>query len=993
MIFGSPRSSAPPRAQFIDLNLVPPEYRRREFPYVTAGLALLLVGLLVLLYSLLYAKTYGDYEIQALSTRVAEGQAVVQTATGDPAALARREQLRAMRDDYQALKPRQVAWGDVFQVIAAAPPGIIVRDVSQSGFGVTITGSAQSQSAAARYLDQLRGSDLFVNATLQVNPSSAPFPTTASIQPTPPVPPAAPPGLAPVNPTSAPPTTAPIQPAQPPSAPPSNPPPVRPTQPPAIVPPTLPPATATPRPSITATGTVTPTLTPPTSPTPAFAWVLRSSQQVPASSANAAVSDIKGTVVDLNNQPVAGITLEIDSEAGGWSAQTTSRSDGSFDFSVTHGKFQVYVVGDGSSQIAVDLYTGADGVPGVYGYLLTFQKTFSGLTPPANLGTSVPTLTPSLTPSPSPSPISLGSNIASLGCASAYQAVNGVAKALPGGANSPNLAIDGDLNTAWNAQMSPSSGTQVIWAWQLPEPGQSIQPLFGPRCSAAGLNDNQVQINGFQLIPDQNPAGLTDHELWLYADTACTQNINTSNSAYISWNQSTSAGQILPLTISPPAIVRCVIVRTLVDPSYVAWKEVQIYQAVPAPFGFPSMTPTASFTTSPTPIGSFTATPTISPTPTITPTVTITPTTTISPTITGTSTPPLTPYPGLDVAQYATVSTGGPRISCVSDPPITPGPSSDPCAVVDGNTDTYWKPTNQPNSVQGVQIYLPDISQTIVDIRVLLQSPNGVTDESVQVQITGNSNGAPSFQTLSCSPLPPANGYNDRQEVDCPIPSPTPGVVALAVVQLIQDPLIGPSSPTYGIREVFVYAQVNGIPCSPTCTPTPTFTVTLTPTPSFTSTPTPTPCSPTCTPTPTSTITLTPPPTFTPTASPTYTLTVTSTISPTPTLSPTPTPTPTPAGVPPSPRQPSTSSGPISALRSFLGLGRGPGLEAGVATASAGAPVAPQTAGGYVPPAGAASSGNPANPGASTAVPPASASAGGPVDFTIILEVGSGKGY
>src|SRR5438093_3291474 len=175
MLLGAPSPANRFRPRLVDLNLVPPEYRRRVFPLVTTGLALLVVGGLMLLYAAYYAKAYSDLELVALGKRVSQAQILVQSATGDPAALSRREQLRTMRDDYQVLKQRQVNLGDVFQTIGDAPPGVVVKTVGQSGFGVTVMGASISAAAAARYLDQLRNSGLFVNASIQVNPSTEPF--------------------------------------------------------------------------------------------------------------------------------------------------------------------------------------------------------------------------------------------------------------------------------------------------------------------------------------------------------------------------------------------------------------------------------------------------------------------------------------------------------------------------------------------------------------------------------------------------------------------------------------------------------------------------------------------------------------------------------------------------------------------------------------------------------------------------------------------------
>ncbi|HLZ08957.1 MAG TPA: PilN domain-containing protein, partial [Chloroflexota bacterium] len=449
------------RPQLVDLNLVPPEFRPRPFPLLTAGLCSLLIGSLLIVYAIFYAKTYTDLEIDRLGNRVAQAQGVVEAATGDPAALAHQEQLRALRDDYKSLSQRQINWGDVFQVIGDVPDGTIVRTASQTGYGVTVSGSAVNQAAAAAYLDRLKNSGLFVDSAIQIGPASGPNPfETGSPTPAPTMP--APPPPKPLIPAVAPPV-APVAPLAP-APQPIQQQPVQPSQPRPVV---LPARTAVPRPTITPTPTVflSPTVT--ASPTPAFDFFLKSSQQVPSSNPLAMNSDIKGSIVDANGNLVTGFQVEIDSEGQPpWSSlSTTSQANGTFSFNVSHGKFTVYVIG-GNSQPAVDLYTGADGVPGTYGYVIVFQKTFSGSIPngPSVTASPYPTLTS--TPTASSTPVAPGENVASLGCATAYLVKNGAPAPVPNNPD-PKLAIDGNLGTEWNSGTIPNSGTQVIWQWSL----------------------------------------------------------------------------------------------------------------------------------------------------------------------------------------------------------------------------------------------------------------------------------------------------------------------------------------------------------------------------------------------------------------------------------------------------------------------------------------------------------------------------------------------
>src|SRR3990172_6116722 len=114
MQFGSASPRARPRA--IDLNLIPSEYRRRPFPIITAGLALIIVGGIVLLYATFYLKTYGDMEIDHLQARVNQAREAIQTATGSSGAATAEnlQRLLALSADFKALQERQVLWSQVF---------------------------------------------------------------------------------------------------------------------------------------------------------------------------------------------------------------------------------------------------------------------------------------------------------------------------------------------------------------------------------------------------------------------------------------------------------------------------------------------------------------------------------------------------------------------------------------------------------------------------------------------------------------------------------------------------------------------------------------------------------------------------------------------------------------------------------------------------------------------------------------------------------------
>jgi hypothetical protein len=941
MFFGATSPARNSRPQIVDLNLVPPEYRPRPFPIVSAGLGLLLAGCALLLYATFYAKTYTDLEINRLTSRVSQAETVVKSATGDPAALARQDQLRAMRNDYDVLAQREINWGDVFQTIGDTPPGVAVKSVGQSGFGVTVTGSASNAATAALYLDKLRASNLFVDAALQVSPSTAVAneSPTVTAQPTQPVATLAAPAPAAV---------APAPPVQPPLAP-------RPTSPanqPLAAPAPAFSPTKTATPTITRTPTITQTPTPSPTSTPAFDFVLVSTQQIPTSNPMAGNSDIRGTVVDPSNNPVSGLVVEIDSEGEPpWSVQKTTDGSGSFDFNVSHGKFKVFVA-EGSSQPAMDLYTGADGVPGTYGYQLSFQQTFVGSAPPGGFGSPTPTYTGSATATPSDTPISLGLNVASYGCATAYFQNNPAS--LVG--NDPGAAIDGNLGTEWNAGTWTQNGNPLIWQWSLP---RSPMKCTDGR-TAGGLSDTQDQIEGFQLIPDQNPSGTTIHELWLYSDPACTTNIHTDNSVYFTWDGDTSAGQILPLKISP-VLVRCVIVRTLADPSFVAWQEVQIYQTVAPPSGFLTLTPspTATVTGTPptatnTPLMSSTPTISVTSTPSLTPTSSGTPT----PTSTQLSQPPgsqnISPEIGSVTVYGASVGTSCPQ----------PGPSGpqSPCNATDGSIQDFWAPASGSGSTQGITAQLASSAyvqgqgnDSVVDAQLTMFSPaNGL---SVAYQITLYDGLANPTCTFSAP-----GGYPDYFQVSfasaCPtlVSTSTPVYALWVTVLITQD---GSQPVLYGLRELSVFKKVQQPTPAPTATATIPQTPTSAPTPSMTFTSIPTP-----------TVALTP----TITLTPSVTQTVTSTLTATRTSSPSNTPTAHAAPIKgPSQIALTATRTPSASVVAGIGLGPGdetrnaPNLQSNGNTQSA-----------IIP---------------SPLATPAPVQGGEAVDFTIVLEVASGAGY
>src|SRR5450759_4282075 len=90
------------RPQLLALDLIPQEYRRRAFPYLTTGLTLVVIGCVLLLYGIFYLRTYTGWEVNRLTARVAQAQDVLRVASaGEATANQDRQRTETMRADYQ----------------------------------------------------------------------------------------------------------------------------------------------------------------------------------------------------------------------------------------------------------------------------------------------------------------------------------------------------------------------------------------------------------------------------------------------------------------------------------------------------------------------------------------------------------------------------------------------------------------------------------------------------------------------------------------------------------------------------------------------------------------------------------------------------------------------------------------------------------------------------------------------------------------------------
>jgi len=111
-------------------------------------------------------------------------------------------------------------------------------------------------------------------------------------------------------------------------------------------------------------------------------------------------------------------------------------------------------------------------------------------------------------------------------------------------------AFDGDTSTVWN-----SNGYQPAW----------IEVNLGDR----------YKLEQFKLVVAQSPNGNTTHQIWvsdspILGSTASATLVKT-------FSQFTSANDILIFNPTANVVGRYVQVKTTASPSWVAWREVQVY--------------------------------------------------------------------------------------------------------------------------------------------------------------------------------------------------------------------------------------------------------------------------------------------------------------------------------------------------------------------------------------------------------------------------------
>ncbi len=120
----------------------------------------------------------------------------------------------------------------------------------------------------------------------------------------------------------------------------------------------------------------------------------------------------------------------------------------------------------------------------------------------------------------------------------------------------PAKAFDGDAGTNWN-----SGGFA----------GQWIEVDLG----------NAYDIASISLITAQSPAGNTTHEIWLSA-LSIQSDLSNATLAH-TFGGYTVNGDVLATVLSSPMMAQYVQIRTTASPSWIAWHDVQVFEAAAVP--------------------------------------------------------------------------------------------------------------------------------------------------------------------------------------------------------------------------------------------------------------------------------------------------------------------------------------------------------------------------------------------------------------------------
>lgn len=118
----------------------------------------------------------------------------------------------------------------------------------------------------------------------------------------------------------------------------------------------------------------------------------------------------------------------------------------------------------------------------------------------------------------------------------------------------PTRAFDGDFVAMWNAGTYATQWVEVDL--------QFVQ-----------------RITRVRMVTAQSPAGQTTHEVWFSVDPI---RGSTANATRVhTFSGYTTSEQVLEISFSEPRYARHVQIRTTQSPSWIAWREVQVFGEVP----------------------------------------------------------------------------------------------------------------------------------------------------------------------------------------------------------------------------------------------------------------------------------------------------------------------------------------------------------------------------------------------------------------------------
>lgn len=431
-----------PRGRMVDINLlaeigVPRRGLSTYFVYIPWVLAALGVLLLVFLF---LERGNVSAKLSNVKSKVAEAEARSRVLILPPEVRelqarveATKKRLSSIQSVSTDVKARQWPWDSIVQIISdLKPEGIHLRTITQKETStIILEGDADTEAFVVAYAGALRQSKLFSAVSIQsIATEKVPLEQTPVV--------------------------------------------VRPGLPPSFVP-SLP-------------LSPTPTASPTAVPTPAFDYVVVSTNRYSIPGGHEG-NLIKGWVLDESGAPVEGLTSQLSSCCPQWSTQYPRDFDlpspGTFEFLVERGTFSVEILNaaEGRGQIASGLTTEDQGTDEHFEWQVVFQKVTDGPVmpprrPPASASPPTPAPTPTFVPTPGGTPV--------LGPA-APSAPQGTPKAAPTSTSTP-VPTPTATHTPTPTSTAPPSPTPTATA------------IFGPAVATSPTAVPTKEVIRFTIV-------------------------------------------------------------------------------------------------------------------------------------------------------------------------------------------------------------------------------------------------------------------------------------------------------------------------------------------------------------------------------------------------------------------------------------------------------------------------------------------------------------